>query len=497
MTERTGTAARAPGQSADTARTDTAPLTATDTPQTGTTLDGATVAEGWGRIRAGLRRDLGARSYDQWLGRARLVSCSAPHWEPVIAVPSPFILNWIEERHGERFRLAFRTILPGCGRLRLVVDDGREATIRRIDPLPVAEEPSAKADLPADQPRAETSARPLDARFLFDRFVAGDANRMAVNAARALASGDAAVATPLFLQSPTGHGKTHLAHAIGHALLDRRPDARVECLSSERFTVAFVAAVQAGTTLAFKDRLRSADLLILDDVQFMAGKGSTQSELLHTLDELIAAGRPVVVTGDRPPHLLSKIEPRILSRLGGGLVADIRPADRPLRRAILSAKLDGRASVPDEVLDLLADRVTGSVRELEGALNRLFAYAQLTDAAITTEFAGEVLAEMLTVARRRVTVDDIQERVAGHYRLSRAELLSTRRARSVARPRQIAMYLAKTMTTRSLPEIGRRFERDHTTVLHAVRTVERLRTEDAEIDADVRRLVSELKAGAA
>ncbi len=452
-------------------------------------LDGAAVADGWGRIRAGLRRELGARPFDQWLGRARLVSCQAPHWEPVVAVPSPFILSWIEERHGERIRLAFRTLMPGSGPLRFVVDDGRAAT-RRIEVVPE----------PLDEPpvAAEPAAgRPLDARFVFERFVVGDANRMAVTASRSLAAGEALIGTPLYLHSPTGQGKTHLAHAIGHALLDRRPDARVECLSAERFTVAFVAALRSGSTLAFKERLRSADLLILDDVQFMAGKGSTQTELLHTLDELIGAGRPVIVTADRAPHLLQGIEPRIVSRLGGGLVADIRPAERPLRHAILTAKLAERVGVevPAAVLDQLAERVTGSVRELEGALNRLLAYAQLTDAAITPEFAGEVLGDMLASARRRVSVEDIQTRVAGHYRLTCEEMLSTRRARSVARPRQVAMYLAKALTPRSLPEIGRRFERDHTTVLHAVRTVERLRAEDGELDADVRRLMSELQAG--
>ena len=453
-------------------------------------LDGAAVAEGWGRIRAGLRKELGARSYDQWLGRARLVACAPPHWEPVIAVPSLFVLNWIEERHGDRIRLAFCHWMPGCGPVRMVVDDGRAASVRRIDLSAGAVEAETQTE-PSPTPAA---GRPLDARFIFERFVVGDANRMAANAAGALAAGNRAEASPLFLHSPTGQGKTHLAHAIGHALIDEQPDATVECLSAERFTVAFVAALRSGDTLAFKHRLYAADLLILDDVQFMAGRDSTQRELLHILDELIALGRRVVITADRPPHLLDGIEPRIRSRMGGGLVADIRPADRALRRAILDAKVEGRGTVPVDVLDLLADRVVGSVRELEGAMNRLLAYAQLNGAEVTLAFAGEVLADMLLSARRRVTVEEIQERVAAHYRIDRGEMMSTRRARAVARPRQIAMYLAKTMTPRSLPDIGRRFERDHTTVLHAVRTVERLRGEDAELDADLRRLSRDLDA---
>ncbi len=488
MEDRHGTTARrAPGPVPSAAADTPRPLP--PSPHSGE-LDGAAVAEGWGRIRAGLRRELGARSYDQWLGRARLVSCAEPHWEPVIAVPSPFVLNWIEERHGERIRLAFRTLMPGAGPVRLVVDDRVGATVRRIEPS----EAEAAPDLPEAAPSPHAAGRPLDARYTFERFVVGDANRMAANAARALAGGAGTGFSPLFVHSATGQGKTHLAHAIGHALLDSRPDARIECLSAERFTVAFVAAIKAGDTLAFKDRLRAADLLVLDDVQFMAGKGSTQTELLHTLDGLIALGRPVVVTADRPPHLLDGIEPRIRSRLGGGLVADLRPADRALRRAILDAKLEDRASVPGEVLDLLADRVAGSVRELEGALNRLLAYAELNGADVGTAFAADVLADMLLTARRRVTVEEIQERVASHYRLGCEEMLSTRRARAVARPRQIAMYLAKSLTPRSLPDIGRRFGRDHSTVLHAVRTVERLRAEDAELDADVRRLSRELEA---
>ena len=487
MDDRTGARARLPDPIPPTPATTASP-TRDAAPNA---MDGALVADAWGRIRAGLRQDLGARSFDQWLGAARLVSCEAPHWEPVVAVPSPFILSWIEGRHGERIRLAFRHHLPASGALRMVVDDGRDGAVRRLDVDAAAEvETTPEPPPPQTTPMA---GRPLDARYSFDRFVVGDANRVAANASKALAGGAGEGLSPLFLHSATGQGKTHLAHAIGHRLIDDRPDARVECLSAERFTVAFVAAVKANDTHAFKARLRAADLLILDDVQFMAGRGATQQELLHGLDELIGLGRPIVVTADRPPHLLDGIEPRIRSRLGGGLVADIRPADAPLRRHILAAKLDERAPVPDDVLDLLAERVTGSVRELEGALNRLLAHARLSEAELSVAFAHQVLADMLMTARRRVTVEEIQDRVASHYRLTRDEMLSTRRSRAVARPRQIAMYLAKSLTPRSLPEIGRRFDRDHTTVLHAVRTVERLRVEDGELDTDVRHLLGELE----
>ena len=260
-------------------------------------------------------------------------------------------------------------------------------------------------------------------------------------------------------------------------------------MSAEKFMVEFIRALKENDTIGFKQRLRSADLLLIDDVQFIAGKDSTQEEFFHTMNEIITAGRRLVITSDRAPQDLDGIAPRILSRLSWGLVADINAADYELRFNIIVAKLEALPGVdmPRPVIDFLARRVTSSVRELEGALNRIGAYAMMTGRAIDVAFVEEVLANVLRANQRRISIDEIQTQVAEHYRIRKAEMTSARRAREVARPRQVAMYLSKQLTPKSLPDIGRRFGgRDHTTVIHAVRQIEKLRASDAELDADIR-----------
>ena len=284
-------------------------------------------------------------------------------------------------------------------------------------------------------------------------------------------------------------------HAIGHVHRQRLPSATVLFMSAEKFMVDFVAAMRDRDTLGFKQRLRSVDLLMIDDIQFIAGKGSTQEEFLHTLNELMNTGKRVVISADRSPQALDGMEGRIQSRLASGLVVDIKPAGPALRLAILHSKLAAMpgVAIPDEVLGLVATRVQSSVRELEGALNRLSAYATLNERPVDLAFAQEVLGELLSASLRRVTIDEIQKAVSAHYGMRQAEMTSARRARAVARPRQIARYLAKRLTPRSLPEIGRRFGgRDHTTVIYAVKTIEKMRAEDADMDADVRNLIRQL-----
>jgi chromosomal replication initiator protein len=294
---------------------------------------------------------------------------------------------------------------------------------------------------------------------------------------------------PLFLHGTTGLGKTHLMHAIGNSFLQRQPDARVAYMSAEKFMVEFLAALRAKDTIAFKQRLRSVDLLMIDDVQFIAGKESTQEEFFHTMNEIISAGKRLVITADRSPQNLEGIQDRILSRMAWGLVADINPADYELRLNILHAKLAGMTqniAVPAEVIEFLARKITANVRELEGALNRVIAYAALVNRPVTLEFTRETLADLLRAHEKKLTIDEIQRKVADYYALKMADLLSARRAREVARPRQVAMYLAKKLTPRSLPEIGRRFGgRDHTTVMHAVKRIEELRAGDSELNNDV------------
>jgi chromosomal replication initiator protein len=300
----------------------------------------------------------------------------------------------------------------------------------------------------------------------------------------------------LFLHGGTGRGKTHLLHALGQRFQELNPQAQVVMMSAEKFMVEFVRAIRENDTIGFKQRLRSADLLLIDDVQFIAGKESTQEEFFHTMNEIISAGKRLVITSDRAPQDLDGIAPRILSRLSWGLVADINAADLELRYNILLAKLAllPGISMPDNVVDFLARRLTNSIRELEGALNRIGAYALMTGKTIDLAFVEEVLANVLRANQRRISIDEIQTRVADHYCIRKAEMVSARRAREVARPRQVAMYLSKQLTPKSLPDIGRRFGgRDHTTVIHAVKQIEKLRASDPDIDAAIRLLTRQLE----
>jgi chromosomal replication initiator protein len=341
----------------------------------------------------------------------------------------------------------------------------------------------------------------LQERYSFDTFVSGPANEFAFAVARRVASWADGHFNPVVFHGPYGFGKTHLLNALAWEALRTGGGKRVVYLSAERFTSTFVKALQDKQTAAFKDELRNADLLLIDDVHFVAGKTQTQEELFHTLIALVEDGRRVVLTADRSPNELSEMEPRLRSHLQAGLVCGIEPADRTLRLGILERKLHTLSQqggfVPaarPEVLQFLADRFTDSVRELEGALNTLVARVGGEIARLTLDEAQAILRPHLSVNERKVTVDMIQKTVAEHYALKQADLISERRARAVARPRQVAMWLAKQITTRSLPDIGRRFGgRDHTTVLHAVRRIESLKAEDPVIARDVDVLLRKLR----
>jgi chromosomal replication initiator protein len=440
----------------------------------------------WTAIRAGLRADIGARTFDHWLKPVELVGyCETDH-AVRLSLPSDFMASWVSSHYTDRLTLAWRAMLPQVRSVRIETSSGKP--VERFTAAAPVEEPVV-----AEQQSPMSSQ--FDRRLSFANFVTGQPNLVAFNAAKALASGERGSFSPLYIHSQTGLGKTHLLHAIGHEVLRENPNARILYMSAERFMFDFVTAMRARDTFSFKARLRSADVLMIDDVQFIAGKESTQEEFLHTVDELMTGGRRLVISADRAPHALDGVEGRILSRLTQGLVADIGPADLGLRRSILEAKVNALGMpVPAEVIDLLAARIVSNIRELEGGLNRLVAYGQLHNRKIDEAFAEEVLAEMFRASRRRITIDEIQRRVSEHYRIRQAEMVSARRAREVARPRQVAMYLAKQLTPRSLPEIGRKFGgRDHTTVIHAIRQIERLRGIDTDIDSDVRTLIRDLE----
>ena len=457
------------------------------------TMIGGAVAKAWTTVRAHLRESAGVRLFDQWLKPMDLIAGS--DGESVrLALPSAFMTNWVRNHYADRLLQEFRSILPGVNNVTIETRSAASAP-----KVLAAEAPAAVAT-----PKAPASARPaFDSRFTFDRFVVDHSNRVAFNAANALAESGKPRFSPLFLHSGTGQGKTHLMHAIGAAYLEACPDANVIMMSAERFMFEFVQAVRARAqrqndqdTHAFKARLRAADLLMIDDLQFIAGKDSTQEEFFHTVSEVMASGKRLVISADRCPQGLDGVEARIVSRLSVGLVADIKAPDLALRREVLNRKLADLPEVdmPEDVLDILASRITASIRDLEGALNRVIAYAQLTGETITLDFAVATLGDALRGAERRVTIDEIQRAVSTHFALKPIDLVSARRAVVVARPRQIAMYLAKRLTTRSLPEIGRKFGgRDHSTVIHAVRRIEELRDTDRELDGAVRTLLRELE----
>ncbi len=443
----------------------------------------------WQTICSGLRRDLGAQIFGQWIKPIRLSRFDSSNGELQLVLPSEFAANWVRERYADRLTLVWKTHFADVKNITFAARAGtaRIAQVKHTNN-------STRQDI-TDVPSGKFRLD-LDPRMTFDEFIAGNSNVLALNAAQRMAAPEKPLFSPLYLQSSTGQGKTHLMHAIGHTYRTEFPDARIIYMSAERFMIEFVSAMRRNEAMEFKAALREADLLMIDDIQFIVGKNSTQEEFLHTVDSLISRGKRVVVAADRPPQALDGVDQRLLSRLSMGLVADIQSAGLELRRDILQHRIANmpHQDVPEDVVEFLARTISRNLRELEGGLNKLLAYAQLTGRPITRELAEEQLSDILSACRRRITIDEIQRTVCEYYRLDRNEMSSKRRARAVARPRQVAMYLAKVMTPRSYPEIGRKFGgRDHSTVIHAVKLVEQLRGEDTEMDNDVRMLLRQLE----
>ena len=396
-----------------------------------------------------------------------------------ISVPTRFMRDWIESQYAERL-VSLWTL--------------EASSVEGVDVFVTGDEAEDNDALPAASPAAlrETEAQnnisaPLDPRFTFENFIVGKPNELAFAAARRVAEAETAPYNPLFLYSGVGLGKTHLMHAIAWHIRQTRPEKRAVYLSAEKFMYQFIRALRFRDTVAFKEQFRSVDVLMIDDVQFIAGKDSTQEEFFHTFNALVDQNRQIVISADKSPNDLEGMEERMKSRLGWGLVADIHPTTYELRCGILQAKADElKIDMPPKILEFLAHKITSNVRELEGALNRIVAYANLVGRPITLETTQDVLHDVLRANDRKVTIEEIQKRVAEHFNIRLSEMYSSRRARAVARPRQIAMYLAKQLTARSLPEIGRKFGgRDHTTVMHAVRKVEELKATDNGFSEDV------------
>ncbi len=450
--------------------------------------------EAWQRIRAKLRSEFGDATFDSWLKPLNVLRAEGS--KVLITVPTRFMCDWVKTHYLSRITDYWRQETGAAIDVELVV------SVQAPAPPPVAA--SAPASRPKSSPAAvghsddidiggaaETYGAPLDPRFTFDSFVVGKSNELAHAAARRVANNTKVQFNPLFLYGGVGLGKTHLMHAIAAEIRAATPERKVLYLSAEKFMYQFIRALRFKDTMAFKEQFRSVDVLMIDDVQFIANKDSTQEEFFHTFNAVIDQHRQVVISGDRSPSDLEGIEDRIKSRLGWGLVADVHPTDYELRVGILQSKLEmlGRPDMPKEVTEFLARKIVSNVRELEGALNRVTAYADLVGRPVTLEMAQEVLQDLIRSNDRRVSISEIQRHVAEYFNVRLSDLLSARRARAVARPRQVAMYLAKQLTSRSLPEIGRKFGgRDHTTVMHAVRRIEELREVDSSLDQDIENL---------
>ena len=455
----------------------------------------------WTKTCVVLRRELGEATFGSWLGQAALRETAD---EVCLVAATGVARDWIRRHAWRRIGELWAQNDP-LGR-RLDLKSKMEVDLEPPAPAPVAANAPTPEVFEIEAEVAPAAARQgrlagLQEKFSFDTFVSGPSNEFAFAVARRVAAWSDGHFNPVVFHGPYGFGKTHLLNALAWEAMRNAPEKRVVYLSAERFTSTFVKALQDRQTAAFKEELRNADLLLIDDAHFVAGKTQTQEELFHTLIALVEDGRRVVLTADRSPTELSDMEPRLRSHLQAGLVCGIEPADRSLRIAILERKLQTLArqggflpSARPEVMQFLADRFTDSVRELEGALNTLVARVGGDVARLTLDEAQGILRPHLSVTERKVTVDQIQKIVAEHFNLKQADLISERRARAVARPRQIAMWLAKQVTVRSLPDIGRRFGgRDHTTVLHAVRRIDQLKNEDPTIARDVDVLLRKLR----
>ncbi|MFD1913692.1 chromosomal replication initiator protein DnaA [Halodurantibacterium flavum] len=446
--------------------------------------------ESWGQAREELLKVVGRNNFVTWIEPLSFAGLNdgVARFE----APTNFIGDWVARNFADQIRYQLAATGASVDRVEFAV----AAANRPHPPARATEiraETRAEPGRPADE--GELPGAPLDSRFTFDSFVVGKPNELAHAAARRVAEGGPATFNPLFLYGGVGLGKTHLMHAIAHELHSRSPEMRVLYLSAEQFMYRFVQALRDKQIMNFKELFRSVDVLMVDDVQFIAGKDSTQEEFFHTFNALVDQHKQIVISADRAPGEIKDLEDRIKSRLQCGLVVDLHPTDYELRLGILQQKVEsyrqqyhGLQLAPG-VLEFLAHRITTNVRVLEGALTRLFAFASLVGREITLDLAQDCLADILRASDRKVTVEEIQRKVAEHYNIRLSDLIGPKRLRTIARPRQIAMYLAKQLTSRSLPEIGRRFGgRDHTTIMHGVRKVEELITSDHQIAEDLQLL---------
>ena len=435
----------------------------------------------WTRVTSRMRQDIGEAAWRNWIKPLRVSRLE--DGTLTLETNSTLARERVTSQYADRLR---------------VISAAEFGEVKKVEVRVAAQSAPRMSQQRASQEKswvksgAEALGAGLDPRYTFANFVVGKPNELAFAVARRTAESATVAFNPLFLYGGVGLGKTHLMHAIAWHIREQDPSRNVVYLSAEKFMYRFVQALRFRDTMSFKEQFRSVDVLMIDDVQFISGKDSTQEEFFHTFNALVEDGRQVIISADKSPTDLEGMEERLRSRLGWGMVADIHPADYELRLGILQSKAErARIAVPDKVLEFLAHRISSNVRELEGALTRIAAHASLVGREVTIDSAAELLSDLLRASSRQISIDEIQKQVAAHYDVRVAEMFSARRARNIARPRQVAMYLAKTLTSLSYPEIGRRFGgRDHTTVMHAVRSIEGLINTDDSINEDVQLLRS-------
>ncbi len=470
--------------------------------------------ETWDHVQQRLLGAVGQNNFKTWIEPLELQAMDSGI--AVFTVPTNFMGNYVGQNFSDLILHEFNLAGEQVQRLAFKVAVKAPASALGDAPAPLFEVmqddapvataapvTSAASSAPAagKEPLETLQAAPLDPRFTFDSFVVGKPNELAHAAARRVAEGGPVTFNPLVLYGGVGLGKTHLMHAIAWELTQSNPDLNVLYLSAEQFMYRFVQALRERKMMDFKHLFRSVDVLMVDDVQFIAGKDSTQEEFFHTFNALVDQNKQIIISADRAPGEIKELEERVKSRLQCGLVVDLHPTDYELRLGILQTKVQHQRQtypdlqIADGVLEFLAHRISTNVRVLEGALTRLFAFASLVGREIDMELTQDCLADVLRASERKITVEEIQRKVSEYYNIRMSDIIGPKRLRSYARPRQVAMYLCKQLTSRSLPEIGRRFGgRDHTTVMHGVKRIEELKSVDGQIAEDVEMLRRALEA---
>jgi len=432
----------------------------------------------WSKITSELKKSLDKDTFQNWIKPIYFES----HIDTslTLSVPTRFLRDWIIKNYASVIKKAYMDQGHSIDKLAILVKENNDRIIPGTEVI--YEDKENDEDTYYDDISA-----PLDPKFTFDNFIVGKPNELAYAAAQRVAQSEVVSFNPLFLYGGVGLGKTHLMHAVAWNIKKRNPKKNVVYLTAEKFMYQFIKALRFKNIMSFKEQFRSVDVLMIDDVQFIIGKDNTQEEFFHTFNTLIDKKRQIIISADKSPADLDGLEDRLKSRLGWGLVADIHPLTYELRLGILQAKAEQKSiKLKQEVIEFLANKITNNVREMEGALNRLAVHATIQASEISVDLVKDVLKDLLRTNSRKITIDEIQKKVVEHYNIKLSDMHSPRRSRSVARPRQVAMYLAKSITTRSLPEIGRKFGgRDHTTVIHAIKTIEEIMVNDPNLAEDI------------